>query len=87
MPGAGKIMEKVKHNGLALVITLLKQVPVNGGRNSNDPKVNQKICYIASLSKTKPYAGNSSIVISIEFCVTSYSMMYVLYRSIGFYIF
>ena len=32
------------------------EAPVNGGRNYNGPKVNVK----ASLSKTEPYAGNSS---------------------------
>ena len=42
------------------------QGPVNGGRNSDGPKVNSFtlipnfLVDIASLSKTKPYAGNSS---------------------------
>ena len=38
------------------------ETPVNGGRNSDGPKVNMKNfhAHFASLSKTKLYAGNSS---------------------------
>ena len=38
---------------------LLIEVPVNGGRNYNGPKVN-KSKEDASLSKTEPYAGRFS---------------------------
>ena len=42
---------------------LLIEAPVNGGRNYNGPKVNSitdVTIWFASLSKTEPYAGNSS---------------------------
>ena len=45
---------------------LRTEAPVNGGRNYNGPKVNQ----FASLSKTEPYAGNSShsrSVLAVEY--------------------
>jgi len=40
--------------------TLEIEGPVNGGRNSDGPKVDLLITEYASLSKTKLYAGNSS---------------------------
>jgi hypothetical protein len=47
---------KVKEVGQGFAPKLATEAPVNGGRNYDGPKVSQ----IASLSKTEPYAGNSS---------------------------
>jgi hypothetical protein len=46
----------VKEVGQGFVPKLATEAPVNGGRNYDGPKVS----LIASLSKTEPYAGNSS---------------------------
>ena len=47
---------KVKEAGQGFVSKLATEAPVNGGRNYDGPKVS----LLASLSKTEPYAGNSS---------------------------
>ena len=47
----------VKEVGQGFDLKLATEAPVNGGRNYDGPKV--RTCF-ASLSKTEPYAGNSS---------------------------
>ena len=67
---------KVKEVGQGFAPKLATEAPVNGGRNYDGPKVS----HIASLSKTEPYAGNSSYSLLI---LTGFHRVVKIHRTRG----